>query len=243
MRKKAFFSPFLAVGALVGAVFVVLQILPIPWEKRESLPEITDASFPRVPPQDAGEIYRMLGLLDKVFEENRISYWIDGITLLGAVRHKGLIPWENGSEVQVYQEDLERIFSLQKKFEERNMELKDEPYGFRLISLHNPSLAVDLFAAVKEPSMGKISSKKANFAPWVEKELLPLSRLPFGPLSLQAPKNHARHITELYGKDIMHKAWHPRSALHRSSLPKAQAEVVDFTPAPYESYEMQEVLR
>lgn len=243
MRKKTFFSPFLAIGALVGAVFVVLQILPIPWEKRESLPELTDASFPRVPPQDAGEIYRMLGFLDKLFEENQINYWIDGVTLLGAVRHKGLIPWESESEVQVSEEDLEKILSLQKKFEERNMELKLEPYGFRLVSLHNPSLAVDLLATVKEVSIGKISCKKANFSPWMEKDLFPLSRLAFGPLSLQAPKNHTRHLTELYGKDIMHKAWHPRSALHRSSLPKPQAEVVDFTPAPYESYEMQEVLR
>ena len=38
------------------------------------------------------KIYQMLFDIDKIFNHYKINYFIDSGTLLGAVRHKGIIP-------------------------------------------------------------------------------------------------------------------------------------------------------
>ena len=50
---------------------------------------------------------RLLKILDAVCAEKGWRYWLDGGTLLGAIRHRGFIPWDDDVDVAMPREDYE----------------------------------------------------------------------------------------------------------------------------------------
>ena len=57
----------------------------------------------------------LLKELDYVCKQNNIQYWIDFGSVLGAVRHKGFIPWDDDVDTGMLREDYNRIIDAFKK--------------------------------------------------------------------------------------------------------------------------------
>ena len=64
----------------------------------------------------------MLKEIDRICRRENIQYYLAGGTLLGAVRHKGFIPWDDDIDIAMARDEYERFLKVMKK--ERHPYLK-----------------------------------------------------------------------------------------------------------------------
>ncbi len=202
-------------------------------EEIENIPDWTVADFPRIHPKIAGQIYQMLATLDKVLTNHAIPYWIDGGVLLGAVRHGGLIPWDDDGDIEVFEKDWPTILSLKQEFIRFRCELKEKPRP-RLHLLQYEFPFIDIFLTRKNEETGKITLVPEDEKLWpnnwfYESEVFPGQRIQCGPIRLHASSNPKRYLQTHYGEDCLEYAifWEHRSGF---SHPK-KYKIEDFQPA------------
>ena len=57
----------------------------------------------------------ILEYVDEICKRNNIEYFLGYGTLLGAVRHKGFIPWDDDIDIIMFRDNYEKFLSIMKK--------------------------------------------------------------------------------------------------------------------------------
>lgn len=103
--------------------------------------------------------------IDLFCRNNGINYSLAGGTLIGAVRHKGFIPWDDDIDLMMLREDYDRFIK----------QYKDDYY--QIISFHSNKKWHNLFSCVVDPNTVVYRwDREWNRGIWVS--IFPIDRIP-----------------------------------------------------------------
>jgi lipopolysaccharide cholinephosphotransferase len=207
----------------------MISHLPVKLSSCKKKIPLTDEYLPRIDTQTAGRLYALMMIVDDLLKQHGIPYWATCGTLLGAVRHKGLIPRDNDLDICMYKHDIPKMLSLQDEFKHHGLAVSMHPAGFYKIYFIDgkkieiidefkkefdyknyflwtfPSLDIFVVHLDRENKISHASEKAKSNWPheyfYAHELIPPFTLMPFGPLCIPTPRNAPEILTRMYGQD------------------------------------------
>ena len=158
------------------------------------------------------KFYDLFEKFDKICKENDIRYFIIAGTLLGSLRHREMIPWDDDIDVGILNEDLEKFKKINFSsygLQQRGVSRDNIGKIFYENQYDNgnkyESVFIDIFVFEKVENRYQYTHKYA-LDKWeneffYEKELFPLRHYPFKNLSVTGPNESLPYSTRAWGKN------------------------------------------
>jgi hypothetical protein len=178
----------------------------------------------------ATHLYTILRDVAEILEAHDLGYFISFGTLLGAVRHGGLIPWDTDTDILIAEEDKQKAIEiLRKNLPDSYVvsEDRDDAIVGNIIRVNlskSNTLHVDLFTYIEEEE-SIVFGYQRRFA---KKDIFPLQKIPFYDCEIFAPKDIEKQLMTFYGKDYM------KYAYKQWALDKTKFKIENFDPAKIE---------
>jgi hypothetical protein len=156
-------------------------------------------------------VFRILSDLDKLFKKHDVTWWMDYGTLLGARRHKGMIPWDKDGDIGVLGEDWGKIWQAIDELTQYDIVKKERrPKEFGAgnsikvrLSIHNHT-NVDIFPWYEREDgtmyrVNYVSIDRNKGREFHKSKLYPLKRIQYEEARFPAPRDVDWFLTHRYG--------------------------------------------
>ena len=220
------------------------------------------SKFPRLSPPDAGRLYYCFEIFQRICRKHDITWWITYASLLGAIRHGGIIPWDDDGDVCFDSSSEEKLRQLRPEFQDHGCELVSWWGGYRLSMCLGRKLDrkpgeydpwpgyfpfIDIFPYALRKGRYTHARRITRFR-WFHMrdhfypdEVFPIRKLPFGPLNLPAPSSGLGYIERLYGRDWNKITYCQHDHFEGKSMKKEIVLLDDLAPAEYEPVDLSAV--
>ncbi len=176
----------------------------------------------------ADRLYRTMKDLHDVLTANDISYWVTGGSLIGAIRHRGIIPWDDDGDICIMKKDVGKLRKLVPTFENMGYNIEEgddeddddvDPELLLCKSKRNSctwfleptgrnSLGVDIFVMERVGPIityadpyWRTASNGGETCMFLQRYTFPLVPVPFGNFWVMTPFNAIEHLNQCYGTD------------------------------------------
>ncbi len=166
-----------------------------------------------------GHLYHTMQVIDQILCDNEIIYWVDGGALLGLLRHKGFIPWDGDIDLEFKEEDEDKLVALQEVFLKEKLFLMpiDDDHGLYRIwktfidfDGRLKSFFIELYLTFQKDKKIYLRYTETTGAYpqsfWYQDEVDNISKMTFGPILINVPKNAENYINRYYGSEAFFKA-------------------------------------
>jgi phosphorylcholine metabolism protein LicD len=149
----------------------------------------------------------ILSMIDHLSKQYNFNYFLAYGTLIGAVRHRDFIPWDDDIDIMMTQEDLYKLIAVSALLPSY-IEIKVMDNNFVKVMDKNSKIsldgkrgvAVDIF--VLDTKEDEYSFRNVHNQKWVKTlkaDWYPTTMHPFGEKTFSIPKNYDEILTEIYG--------------------------------------------
>ncbi len=220
--------------------------------KHAYLPRFSEIETHHIADDEAQQLKKIARYVFDLLDNNAIEYWLEGGTLLGCIRHEGIIPWDDDIDIAIPHREFSRVVQLKERVE------RD---GYRMSFHHGGGVCddgcesqlkiefdnleaypfVDIFVlSYTDGRLGyreKIRShlKSAGMDvdgafTYTDIEIWPLTRKPFYDQMLPCPANFLTILERQYGKDCMQVGYMHWDHKNRRSLGNSRFYIDCYDP-------------
>jgi phosphorylcholine metabolism protein LicD len=173
-------------------------------------------------PKSIKLLYHMMNDVHQLFTHFKLDYWIDGGTILGLVRHKGIIPWDDDIDIGILKRDVKKFLSLESVLSEVGYSITKVWFGYKIFYSNRKNIEgfdysfpfIDVFIFDEINGKYKLYYKKPRDMwpkeEWSKNELFPLTPYEFGEIVVMGPAKVLDYLDRLYGEDwdkVAYRQW------------------------------------
>jgi lipopolysaccharide cholinephosphotransferase len=170
-------------------------------------------------PHAIQDLYQMLKDTTEILDRAGIKYVILSGTILGAVRHGGLIPWDDDVDITIFHEDEPKLINLKPAFEALGYQMMydtNKAVMYCISKKGNPSLDkrqdlsfpfIDIFVMHKDKQTNRMVYSNWRTREYFPNEWFPVSafypiqKIQFGPLTVNCIRHPEWYLAHYYGEN------------------------------------------
>jgi phosphorylcholine metabolism protein LicD len=93
---------------------------------------IIDKPIPMTDINILENLYNVIRYTTQFLQKNNIIYCIESGTLLGCVRHQGIIPWDNDMDITIFKDGYDKMLEIQDQFNRDGFRILHCTPGFKI---------------------------------------------------------------------------------------------------------------